>query len=192
MTDSEGDPPAPSPRRCNWHRVRIYGWSVLIVLALWTFGAAYAFRHEPTRVAHRILAQLPYPSSVRQVRWLDASTLQLNDVKIGDFFYADSIVISASLGDLLRRHFRDVTITGPQLFMGAFDKAMSGANSQQGGFPWTINKLTIRRGTLLIDGGPDFPNIPVRIGGRRPVIINYLKLQRPDASKSWRPSFRCP
>jgi hypothetical protein len=184
MSEEQIAPPVQPPRRHRWRRARLYGWGVLLVLAMWLCAAAYVFRVHPERGVLFALAQLPYPASVGQVSWKDAQTLQLTDINIGDFFYAYSIVVSASLHDLLRFHLAAVTINGPQLYMAALDKSMTDHPSRSGGVPLTIDTLTIRRGTLMIDGGPDMPSIPVRIGALRPVIIHYLKLQTPDASKS--------
>jgi hypothetical protein len=184
MSENEAPPPALPPRRHRWRRARIYAWSLLLVLALWSCAAAYVFRHQPRRIVSRALAQLPYPSSVSHVKWLDPQTLELDDVKIGDFFYAYSIIVSASIHDLLRYHLASVTIHGPQLYMAALTKSMESHPAGTSGIPWTINKLSINRGTLMIDGGPGMTAIPVRIGAVRPVVINYLKLQKPDASKS--------
>jgi hypothetical protein len=184
MAEIPDKPPVQPPRRPRGPRARIYGWSLLILLGMWVCAGAYVFRHQPQRLVRRALAQLPYPSSAGKVRWTDPQTLELDDVKIGDFFYADAILISASPRDLLRHHIAAVTIKDPDLFMAPLTKAMSGQASGTGGLDWTINKLTVSRGTLLIDAGPDMPSIPVRIGALRPVIINYLKLQTPDSSKS--------
>jgi hypothetical protein len=189
MSEPEAETPAPAApvnrRRCNWQRVRHYGWATLLALSFWLFGAAFALRHQPKRVVENALALFPFPASVGDVRWTDAHTLHIHDVKLGDFFYAYSIVVSASYRDLFRHHLASVTVNGPELFMSKLDKALAtGARSSGAGVDWTINKLIINRGTVMIDAGPGLSSIPVRIGAVRPVIINYLKLQKPDDSKS--------
>src|ERR1700722_7034395 len=90
--------------RCNWPRVRIYGWAILIVLALWMLGGAFELRFNPKRYIDQAFAQLPYPATVGQAVWTGPTTLELRDVKFSDFFYADTIVLSAHLRDLLRHH----------------------------------------------------------------------------------------
>jgi hypothetical protein len=188
---SEPDVPTPSPapaparRRCNWHRVRLYFWASLLALSFWVFGAAYLLRCQPKRIVDRALATFPFPSSVADVTWTGPQTLTIHDLRLGDFFYAYSIVVTLDLKDLLRHHITSVSIHGPELFMSKLDEAMAaapkGKNDQ--GLDWTITKLIINRGTVMIDAGPGIPALPVRIGAKRPVIVNYLKLMKPDDSK---------
>ena len=49
------------------------------------------------------------------------------------------------------------------------------------GLDWTITKLTLSRGTLMLeDLAPDVPTIPIRFGIYQPIILNYLKLNSPN------------
>ena len=157
---------------------------MLLCLALWGYGAAYVFRHKPQLIIDRVVAQLPYASSVGNAQWTAPDTLELSNVKIGDFFYAYSITVSASVYDLWRHHITALTVRGPQLYMGALNKAMATNTAEASGVDWTITKLTVMHGTLQIDAGANMPPIPVEFGLRRPIIINYLHLKKPDESKS--------
>ena len=188
MSEPEAETPAPvSPpvRRCNWRRARLYGWATLLVLSFWLFAATFVLRHQPKRLVEKALAAFPFPASVADVRWTDPQTLVIQDVKLGDFFYAYSIIVSVNLKDLLRHHLTSVTINEPELFMSELNEEMANEPKGKGGqgLDWTITKLTINRGTVMIDAGPGMPSLPVRIGARRPVIVNYLKLMKPDDSK---------
>jgi hypothetical protein len=170
--------------RCCWHRVRIYGWAILIVLALWSLGGAFELRFNPKRYVDHILADLPYPASVGEAVWTDPQTLELRDVKFGDFFYADSIVLSARFRDLLKHHVDSVHINGGQLFMSHLNKELAKSVHASGkGLDWTIGKLILQRGTIMLDFGPDMPPIPVTIGAHRQVILNHLNLGTPSDSK---------
>src|SRR5579871_300710 len=114
MSDPENSSPGDSPatdtpvltagRRCNWHRVRVYGWATLLTLALWALGAAVTLRGEPKVFIDHILTRLPFPASVGKVAWLGPSELELRYVKFSNFFYADRIVISANPYQLLHQH----------------------------------------------------------------------------------------
>jgi hypothetical protein len=170
--------------RCNWPRVRIYGWAILIVLALWSLGGAFELRFNPKRYVDHILADLPYPSSVGEATWTDPQTLVLSNVKFGDFFYADSIVLSARLRDLLRHHVDAIHVNGGQLYMSQLNKELAKSNHVSGkGLDWTIGQLVLQRGTIMLDFGPDMPPIPVTVGAHRPVILNHLNLGTPNDSK---------
>lgn len=179
---SDPEPPPVVRRACNWRRVRIYLWATILCLSFWSFASAYILRHAPKQLVTAALAKFPFTTSVGEVTWTDAQTLVIRDLKLGDFFYAASIIVSASPRDLWRHHLASVTVNEPELFMAALKKEMSGSATNPSGLDWTITKLTISRGTVLIDAGPGMPSIPVRIGALRPVIINYLKLQKPDDS----------
>ena len=114
----ESDPSSASHRavvRWRWHRVSLYAGSIALVLALWICGLLYTIRFHPDRFVNQLLAELPYPGSVGQVAWVNRRTLQIDDVKLGDFFYADSITVTASPVGLLRRHIAKVQITGGQV-----------------------------------------------------------------------------
>jgi hypothetical protein len=186
MSEPEAETPAPSPppRRCNWHRVRLYFWATLLALSFWSFAGAVTLRHDPKSLVEKALATFPFPSTVGAVEWTGPRTLVIHHIRLGNFFYAYSITVSVSLKGLVRHHLTHVEINGPELFMGALDKAMAGGPKNENGLDWTINKLTINRGTVMVDAGPSLPAIPVRIGASRPVIVNYLKLMKPDESKA--------
>ena len=182
-------PPSPefpesSRVRCNWHRVRIYFWAVLIAIALWSLGGAYTLRFHPKQFIDRAFARFPFPSTIGEVVWLNSQTLELRYVKLGDFFYADSIILSASLHDLLRHHVAAVKVTGADLFMSNLNKVLSQTKSKSAtGLDWTIRQLTVQRSLVMLDFGPQLPPIPVNVGERRPVILNHLHLGVPDNSR---------
>ena len=187
---SDPAPPTPPPiksARVSWRRVRIFLWSILIVAALDFYGSVRMIREHPKRVVEGVLAALPVSTSVGTVTWLDPNRLEFRDVKIGDFFYADSIIVTGSVYQLLRHHVTELDVLGPQLFTAPlYDylaKHQNGGDSA--GLDWTITKLVIHRGTLLLSNlAPDMPPIPIRLGIRQPIILNYVKLNKPDASPS--------
>jgi hypothetical protein len=188
MTDPTPSPPAPvKATRVSWRRVRVFLWSILLVAALDFYGSIRMIREQPKRVAQGVLAQLPFPTTVGTVTWLDPNRLEFRDVKMGDFFYADSIVVTGSVYQLLRHHITELDVLGPQVFTAPLGAALA-KNSHGGastGLDWTITKLIIHRGTLLLsDLAPDMPPIPIRLGVRQPIILNYVKLNKPDASPS--------
>lgn len=135
-------------------------------------------------MAENVLAQLPFPSSLGTAAWIDSQRLEFRDVKIGDFFYADSVTITAVPYQLLRHHITELDIRGGQVFTGPLDEALKqGKGRGGGGLDWTITKLVIGRGTLMLqDLAPNMPAIPVRLGVVQPIILNYIKLNKPDAS----------
>ena len=181
-------PPAPSPPRPRlfWRRVRLYLWTILLALSLYFYGAVTLIREQPKRLAARLLRQLPFPSSLGKVAWLDPQRLEFRDVKIGDFFYARTIIVTADPYQLFRHHVSEIDIDGPQLYTGPLLKALAqNSSGKSAGLDWTITKLILRRGTLMLDDlAPDMPPIPVRLGVREPIILNYIKLGHPDASYS--------
>ncbi len=184
MTEST-PPPLPPPVRISWHRVRLYCWSILLVLALYFYGAARLIREQPKRAVDAVFAQLPFPASVGQATWLDAHRLELREVKIGDFFYAYSIVVTASIPQLLRHHVTQIDVHSPQLFTKPLNDALSSGASTgpNAGLDWTVNKLIIRSGTLMLDDlAPGMQSIPVRLGVVQPIILNHIKLGKPDSS----------
>ena len=192
MSEPDADTPKPAPapelppRRCNWQRVRTYAWATLLGLSFWGFAVAFAFRHQPKRLVENGLAAFPFPSSVSNVEWTGPETLVIHDLQLGDFFFASSIVVTMKVRDLMRHHLTSVTVNEPELFMSKLDRAMASGpkgNAAGNGLGWTITKLTINRGTIMIDAGAGMPSLPVRVGAGRPVIVNYLKLMKPDDSK---------
>src|ERR1700761_8332802 len=109
-------------RKCNWHRVRVYTLGILIVIAMWFIGVVMELRLEPLQAVNRILAPLPYTSSAGEAHWINRRTLKIEYVKIGDFFYADAIVITASPFRLMRHHLAKVQLYGAQLYTGQLAK----------------------------------------------------------------------
>jgi hypothetical protein len=77
-----------------------------------------------------------------------------------------------------------VQILGGQLFTkplyAAMDKMDSGTSD---GLDWTIARLEISRGTVMLDNLVEDTSIPVRLGVRHPIVISALRLGKPDASK---------
>jgi hypothetical protein len=174
-------PPVSTRRR--WQRASIYLGSIALILMMWICGILYSLRQHPERFVHDLLAQLPFPSSTGDVSWQNRRTLVINDLKLGDFFYADQIVVVASPVGLLRRHVAKVQIIGGQLFTKPLYVAMdqfsaSGARR----FDWTIGRLEISRGTVMLQTVAVDTPIPVRLGVRQPVVLHALKLGEPDSS----------
>jgi dicarboxylate transporter DctA-like protein len=174
-------------RHLFWRRVRVYILSLLLIGAIYFYAGARIIREHPQRVATEILSRLPFPSSVGHVQWLNASQLDLRDLKVGDFFYAAHVIITATPYQLLRHHIDKIDIRGAQFFTEKFNDALrQGGKSQgPGGLDWTISKLVISRGTLWLEEmAPDMPPIPVRLGITQPITLNYVKLGHPDQSPS--------
>jgi hypothetical protein len=188
VPDSDPAPPPPvPPARASWRRVRVYLWSILVVLAIYFYGAACMVRQQPKRLTEKILAQLPFPSSLGKVTWLNPQTLEFRDVKLGNFFYAESIVVKASVYQLLRHHITELDVHGGEIFTQPLNDVLrrGGSNQAEAGLDWTITKLVISRGTLMLDNlAPGMPSIPVRLGVSQPIVLNYIKFNRPDASPS--------
>ncbi len=180
MSEPEAPTPPPAPT-VKWSRARCYFWAVLLALALWPLGGAYMLRFHPKSFIDQAFAQFPYPASAGQVEWTDANTLVLRYVKFGDFFYADSITISAGIHDLIRHHVDTVTIADADVFMSEVNKTLG---QSKGGttLDWTIRHLIITRGLIMLDFGPQIPPVPVNVGARRPVILNHVHLGTPDES----------
>jgi hypothetical protein len=183
---SPEQPPRPHHphRHLFWRRVRVYTLTLLLIGAIYFYAGARIVREHPQRIATEILSRLPYPSSVHQVRWLNASQLEIRDLKVGDFFYAARVVITASPYQLVRHHIDEIEIRGAQFFTEKFNAALrqGGKSTGTGGLDWTITKLVIYRGTLYLeDLVPDTP-IPVRLGATQPITLNYVKLGHPDTS----------
>ena len=184
IPEPEPSPP-PAQRAIRWHRVRVYIWSILIVLALYFYGAARLIREQPKRLAEMVLARLPFPSSLGKVTWLDPRTLEFHDVKFGGFFYAERIIVKADVYQLLRHHISEIEVFGPQLYTEPLNAVLKKGGKSAGGLDWTITKLVLHRGTLMLqDLAPGMPAIPIRLGVSQPIILNYLKLAKPDASVS--------
>ena len=170
--------------RCiNWHRVRVYLLSILLALAMWVCGGIYTVRHYPHRIVHAMLAQAPWPSSTGRVFWLNRRTLEIDDVKIGDFFYAEAVVLTASPYGLWRHHIAKVQIIGAQLYTKALFAALDSAGPGSGkGLDWIIGRLEISRGMVMLDNLVEDTAIPVRLGVRHPIVLRGLRLGQPDSS----------
>ncbi len=176
-------PPVPVASRIRWHRVRVYLLSILLMLTMWTCGIVVEVRLHPKSFVDRALAQLPYPASAGDVTWVNRRTLKIRDLKLSDYFFTDSVTIVVSPEGLWNRHIAEVDLMGPQLFTKPLDDFMKQYGSGNQGWNWTIGKFTIQRGTLMLqDMAPDMPPIPIRMGVTRPVVVNNLKLNKPDNS----------
>ena len=179
-------PPEPSPlarRRVNWHRVRVYLLGILLILAMWFCGTVVTIRLHPERMVALMLARLPFSASTGDVRWLNRRTLEIDDVKIGGFFYADSIILTVSPMGLWRHHVAKVRINGGQLYTGPLYAAMDRIGPGNGeGLDWVIGRLEISRGTVMLDNLVADTSIPVRLGVRFPIVLNGLRLGKPDSS----------
>ncbi len=179
----EAPPPESKGRRINWHRVRVYLWSLLLMLTMWFCATMLTVRLHPKRVVDGMLAQVPFSSSTGNVYWVNRRTLKIDDVKLGGFFYADSIIITASPVGLWRHHIAKVQVMGGQLFTkplyAAMDKAGAGGGN---GLDWVIGRLEISRGTIMLDNLVADTSIPVRLGVRNPIVLNGLRLGKPDSS----------
>jgi hypothetical protein len=203
--EAEAKAGKPAPRRCNWHRVRVYSLSIILMVEMWFCGVFVEIRLEPLRMANRLLAQLPYPSSAGRAFWINRRTLELDNVRIGDFFRADAIVITASPLRLARHHLAKVQVFGAQLFTreltealkespqrhadprNGFDKlydATLGLITGYGdnGLDWIVGRVEIARSTILLDNLVEDTSIPIGLGVRNPLVLNNLHLGRPDAS----------
>jgi hypothetical protein len=181
---SEPDAPPPKPvRRIHWPRCRLYIWAILLCLAFWPLGTAYTFRFNPKGVIDGALAEFPFPASAGEVGWADSRTLVLHDVKLGDFFFAGTIVVTAHIRDLIRHHVTQLQILDADLFMSKFDLALAKSKGQGKGLDWTISELVVQRGLVMLDFGAKMPPVPVNVGARRPVILNDLHLGTPNESK---------
>ena len=188
MTEPLQPPEAPPPPdstglRINWHRVRVYLLSILIMLTMWFCATILTIKLRPQRAVNELLAQLPFSSSTGKVYWLNRRTLKIDDVKLGGFFYADSIILTASPVGLWRHHIAKVQITGGQLFTKPLYAVMDQIGAGDGnGLDWVIGRLEISRGTVMLDNFVANTSIPVRLGVRQPIVLNGLRLGKPDAS----------
>jgi len=186
------DPTAPLPPaavRVWWHRIAVYSGSIALIIAMWICGILYTIREHPERFVAGLQAQLPFPSSTGKVSWQNRRTLEIDDVKLGNFFYAETIIVTASPFGLLQRHVAKVEVIGGELFTGALydtmEKIPTASNSKGNskGLDWTIGRLEVSRGTVMLQKlSPDLPAIPVRLGARHPIILHNLKLGAPDDS----------
>ncbi|MCE0522519.1 MAG: hypothetical protein LV480_06375 [Methylacidiphilales bacterium] len=183
------EPPAASPPpgstglRINWHRVRVYLLSILIMLTMWFSATLLTIQLYPRRVVDGLLAQLPFKSSTGSVYWVNRRTLRIDNVKLGDFFYADSIIVVASPFGLWRHHIAKVEVIGGQLFTKPLYAMMDRTGSgNSNGLDWVIGRLEISRGTVMLNNLIQDTSIPVRLGVRQPIVLNGLRLGKPDSS----------
>jgi len=210
-TPSPDAPPSPDAsatparRTCNWHRVRVYSWAIVLMLAMWFCGIMLQIRFHPINLVNRALAELPYPSSARSAHWVNRRTLQINDLKLGNFFFADSLIVTASPFTLWRHHVAKVEVIGAQLYAKELTEALEQvkpaeppprwslqraagkavgflAGYSDDGLDWVIGRLEINRVTLMLNNIIDNTAIPVGLGVRHPLVLNQLHLGRPDAS----------
>ena len=176
-------PPATGVQRINWHRVRVYLLSMLIMVTMWFCATMLTIQKHPERVVRELLSQLPYSSSTGKVSWLNRRTLKIDDVKIGGFFYAESVIVTASPFGLWRHHIAKVQILGGQLYSKELYAAMDKVGSSKSdGLDWGIGRLEISRGMVLLNNLVADTAIPVRLGVRHPIILNAIRLGKPDAS----------
>jgi len=191
MTEPTQPPEAPPPPdstglRINWHRVRVYLLSILIMLTMWFCATILTIRLHPKRAVNELLAQLPFPSSTGKVYWVNRRTLKIDNVKLGGspvFFYADSIILTASPVGLWRHHIAKVQIIGGQLFTAPLYAVMDRVGAgQSNGLDWVIGRLELSRGTVMLDNLVADTSIRVSLGERHPIILNGLRLGKPDAS----------
>jgi hypothetical protein len=168
----------------HWQRVRIYVWAILLILLMWICGTMVSIRKDPKRFVDGALSRLPFPASVAEAKWINRRTLELRDVKLGDFFYAYSVTITASPFGLWRHHIAKVQIHGGQLYTKALYDQMekNGKGHEVKGWDWTIARLEISRGTVMFESDSLDASIPVRLGAKRPIILNDIKLGAPDDS----------
>jgi hypothetical protein len=182
------EPPTPKKEvvRIRWQRVSIYMGSIALMLSMWITGVLYVIREHPERFIDRIFSQLPQPAHVGNVYWINRRTLELDDIKVGGFFYADSIIITASPFGLLQRHVAKVQVIGGQVFTKPLYAAMESSNAKKSeddsGLDWTIGRLEISRGTLMLENLIPDTSIPVRLGVKWPITLYDLRLNKPDES----------
>jgi hypothetical protein len=150
----EMSPAAKAARRaCNWHRVRVYSYGIILMLTMWFCATLLTIRLHPERIVHALLAKLPFSSSTGDIYWLNRRTLVINDFKFGGFFYADQLVVTASPFGLWRHHIAKVQVYGGQLFTGPlYDALAKNTSSSSGdGLDWVIGQLELSRGTVMLD-----------------------------------------
>jgi hypothetical protein len=166
----------------NWHRVRVYFLSIMVMGAMWVGGTLIIIRLHPKRVVDGLLSRLPYSYSVGKVDWLNRRTLKIDDVKVGGFFYADSIIVTASPWGLWRHHVAKVQVIGGQVYTKPLYAAMDQVKGGEDGLDWGIGRLEISRGTLMLDNLLADTSIPVSLGRLHPIVLKALRLGKPDSS----------
>jgi len=193
MTDLNPDSAQPPKTkaevvRIRWHRVALYLGSIALVLAMWICALLYTIRYHPERFVDHILAQLSQPATAGKVYWINRRTLEIDNIKVGGYFYADSIIVTASPFGLIRRHVAKVQILGGQVFTkplyAAMDRTNGNKAADDSGLNWTIGRLEISRGTLMLENLIPDTSVPVRLGVRWPIVLYDIHLNRPDASEA--------
>jgi hypothetical protein len=195
MSDSDSVPPVtvhphiPAPAqppklRVRWLRVSVYFLGIVAVGAIWFAAAFHVFWHHPIRVLNKALAQLPFSHSLGKTQWTGSRVLEIHDLKLGDFFYAEKVVITVSFYGLLEHHLKKIEFYGPQLYSKAFYDMLEKNPRGTGGLDWTLDRVEINRGTIMVNHLEADISIPIRIGVRTPVILNDIQLRRPDQSPS--------
>jgi hypothetical protein len=176
--------PVPEPKlRICWLRVWVYLLAIFAACSMWTAAGFYTLWHHPIRVINKALAQLPFPHTIGKTTWIAPRVLEIHDLTLGDFFYAEKLDITVSIWGLFRNHVKKVELFGPQLYSKAFYAMLEkNTNGGDSGLDWTIDRLEINRGTLMLNYLIGDTPIPVRLGVRSPVILDHLKLNKPDAS----------
>ncbi|MEI9999600.1 MAG: hypothetical protein WDO13_10755 [Verrucomicrobiota bacterium] len=185
--DAAPPPPAPVPdkpvrmRRVNWHRVRVYFWSIMIMGAMW-FGAIMVdIKLHPGRIINRLLAELPYPSRIGGARWINRRSLEIRNVRIGDFITADKVIVTASPLGLWRHHVTRLEIIGGQLLTKQFSDAMDKSGPGSGGLGWVIGRLEIDRSKVVLNNLPLGIVLPINLGTQQPIVLTHLQLDNLDA-----------
>ncbi len=106
-------PPGPVPRRVSWRRVRVYLWRTLLVLAIYFYGAARLIREQPRAADPACPGPAPlFPRASAAPGGSTGAPLRFHDVKIGDFFYADSVTVIADPYQLMRHHITELDVRG--------------------------------------------------------------------------------
>jgi len=188
MTEPIQPPDAPPPpdvtARCiNWHRIRVYLLSILLMLAMWFCATLLTIRLHPQRVVDGMLAQLPFSSSTGNAYWVNRRTLKIEHLKLGGFFYADSVTLVASPIGLFRHHIAKVEVTGGQLFTKPLYEMMDRTSAgHSDGLDWVIGRLEISRSIVWLDNLLADTSIQVNLGVRHTIVLNGLRLGKPDSS----------
>jgi hypothetical protein len=193
MSESSPSPEeSPSPeattqrRACNWHRVRVYSLSILLMLTMWFCGTMLTIQYHPKRLVDQLIAQLPFPSIVGKVQWINRRTLKIDDVRLGGddvFFFADSIIVTASPFGLWRHHVAKVEIIGGQLYTKPLYAMLERTkSSNHDGLDWVIGRLEMSRCTVWMNNFVEDVSIPVTLGARHTIVLTGLRLGKPDSS----------
>ena len=189
--DETPKPSQPARRGHNWHRIRLYLYSIILMLTMWGCGVLLVIRLHPERIVRGMLAELPFPASVGKVYWINRRTLAIQDVRLGDatnpnlgqFFLADSVVVTASPFGLLRRHLAKVQVFSGQLYSKPLYAALDQVGPGGGkGIDWVLGRLEISRCTILLNNLIADTAIPVALGTRHPLVVRGLRLGAPDSS----------